>query len=339
MEHIVTLIPGDGIGPEVCACAERVVDASGAKVRWERVLAGEAAARELGDPLPDDVLDSIRRHAVALKGPVTTPIGGGFSSVTIALRRALNLYACLRPVQSIPGVPARYDGVDLVVIRENTEGLYGGLEHMVVPGVAQGLKIITEKASLRIADFAFRFARHRGRRRVTVVHKANIMKISDGLFLSCAERTAKKFPDIQFDSIIVDNCALQLVLNPQQFDVLLLDNLYGDVMSDLCAGLVGGLGVVPGANIGDEFAIFEAVHGSALDIAGKGIANPSALILSAAMMLSHLGEAGPSRRIERAVHAVHKKGTIRTPDLGGTASSTEFTDAVLREMSTGVDVG
>jgi len=330
--HTVTLIPGDGIGPEVCAAATRVIEASGARVTWERHDAGAAVADATGTPLPDDVLQSIKKHRVALKGPIGTPIGKGFPSVNVSLRKALELYACVRPVATIEGVPARYDKVDLIVVRENTEGLYAGLEHMVVPGVAESLKIITEKASLRIADYAFRLARHRGRKKVTCVHKANIMKLSDGLFLECAERTSKRYPDITYATIIVDNCAMQLVKDPSQFEVLLMDNLYGDIMSDLCAGLVGGLGLVPGANIGDQYAVFEAVHGSAPDLAGKGLANPTALILSASMMLHHLGEEDAGTRIERAVHSVYRKGEIRTRDVGGTATTEEITSAFIGEM-------
>lgn len=332
MSYTVTLIPGDGIGPEVCACTERVVAASGAKVEWERVEAGAAVADRGGVPLPEEVLVSVRKNRVALKGPIGTPIGRGFKSVNVTLRKELDLYSCLRPVKTIPGVPARYTDVDLVIVRENTEGLYAGLEHMVVPGVAESLKIITEKASTRIAEFAFRHARHQGRKRVTAVHKANIMKLSDGLFMSSCEKVAEKFPDIIYDTVIVDNCAMQLVKNPEKFDVLVMDNLYGDIMSDLCAGLVGGLGVVPGANIGDRYAVFEAVHGSAPDIAGKGIANPTAILLTAAMMLGHLGETAAEKRIESAVHRVLAKREHVTGDLGGKATSTEFTDAVLREM-------
>jgi isocitrate dehydrogenase (NAD+) len=332
VEHTVTLIVGDGIGPEVCACAERVVAASGATIKWERAEAGAAVADKTGTPLPQEVLDSVKRNRVALKGPIGTPIARGFKSVNVTLRKELDLYACLRPVRTIPGVPARYDDVDLIVVRENTEGLYAGLEHMVVPGVAESLKIITEKASMRIADFAFRMARHQNRKKVTAVHKANIMKLSDGLFMSSCESISKKYPDIAYDTIIVDNCAMQLVRNPKQFDVLVMDNLYGDILSDLCAGLVGGLGVVPGANIGDRYAVFEAVHGSAPDIAGKGVANPTALILTSSMMLRHLGETASADRIERAVHELLRKGEVRTRDLGGTASSSEFTDAILRQM-------
>ncbi len=332
MRHTITLIPGDGIGPEVVASTVRVVRAVCPDVSWETVEAGAAVAARRGTAMPEEVLESVRKNRVALKGPIGTPVGKGFKSVNVGLRQALDLYACLRPVKSIPGVPSRYAGVDVVVVRENTEGLYAGLEHMVVPGVAESLKIISEKACTRISDYAFRMARHRGRRRVTVVHKANIMKLSDGLFLSCAERVSRRYPDIEHATVIVDNCAMQLVLRPDQFDVLLMDNLYGDILSDLCAGLVGGLGVVPGGNIGDQHAVFEAVHGSAPDIAGKGIANPTAVMRSAAMMLEHLGELEPAARIETALANVLGRGEVRTKDLGGRATTVEFTEAVLREM-------
>src|SRR6202166_426970 len=301
MTHTITLIPGDGIGPEVTDAVVSILEASGVSIDWERHLAGAAAFERTGKTLPPDLIESIRRNAVALKGPVTTPIGEGFTSVNVGLRKALNLYANLRPVWNLPGVPARFSGVDLVIVRENTEDLYAGLEHEVVPGVVESLKIITERASTRIAQFAFGYARRHGRKRVTAIHKANIMKLSDGLFLECARHVARASPDIQYDERIVDAACMQLVLNPSQFDVLVMPNLYGDIVSDLCAGLVGGLGVVGAANLGSEIAVFEAVHGSAPDIAGRNLANPTALLLSAVMMLRHMGELAASKRLHKAI--------------------------------------
>jgi isocitrate dehydrogenase (NAD+) len=328
----ITLIPGDGIGPEISECTKRIIAASGAKIEWEEVEAGAALADTTGNPMPDSVLDSIRRNRVALKGPIGTPIGTGFRSVNVTLRKALNLYACVRPVKSIPGISKKYPNVDFVIVRENMEGEYSGLEHLVVPGVAESLKIITEEASLRIAKHAFNLARDLGRNKVTAVHKANIMKVTDGLFLSCVRRISAKFPDIDHEEVIVDNCAMQLVKKPEQFDVMVMTNLYGDILSDLGAGLVGGLGVVPGANIGDQYAVFEAVHGSAPDIAGKGIANPAALTLSGAMMLRHLKMTEAADRIEKAIYGTFERGETLTRDLGGTAGSKEFTEAVLAAM-------
>jgi len=290
MTHRITLIPGDGIGPEVTDAVVGILDRAGLQVEWERQVAGVLAVERHGDPLPAALLDSIRRTKVALKGPVTTPVGGGFTSVNVGLRKALDLFVNLRPVWNIPTVKSRYEGVDLVIVRENTEDLYSGLEHEVVPGVVEGLKIITADASTRVALFAFDYARRHGRKRVTAVHKANIMKMADGLFLRCVQQVAAQYPDIQSDERIVDAACMHLVMNPSQFDVLLLPNLYGDIVSDLCAGLVGGLGVVPGANLGKEIAVFEAVHGSAPDIAGTGVANPMALLHSAVLMLRHIGE-------------------------------------------------
>ena len=327
----ITLLPGDGIGPEVTAAAVRVLEAAGARFEWESHAAGAEALARFGDPLPQEVLDSILRNKVALKGPITTPVGKGFQSVNVRLRRTLELYANLRPTLSLPGVPSRYEGIDLLVVRENTEGLYSGIEHTVVPGVVESLKIITEKASTRVARFAFEYARSHGRKRVTVVHKANIMKLSDGLFLDCARNVAAEYPDIAVDDRIIDNLCMQLVVRPEQFDMLLLENLYGDIVSDLCAGLVGGLGVVPGANLGENGAVFEAVHGSAPDIAGRGIANPLALIQSGVMMLRHLGDNARAKRIDAALRTVLANG-IRTRDLGGTASTAEFTEAIVREI-------
>jgi isocitrate dehydrogenase (NAD+) len=327
----ITLLPGDGIGPEVTAAAVRVLEAAGARFEWESHMAGAEALARHGDPLPQEVLDSIVRNKVALKGPVTTPVGKGFQSVNVRLRRTLELYANLRPTLSLPGVPSRFAGVDLLVVRENTEGLYSGIEHTVVPGVVESLKIITEKASTRVARFAFEHARSHGRERVTIVHKANIMKLSDGLFLDCARKVAEGYPEIRTDDRIIDNLCMQLVVRPEQFDVLLLENLYGDIVSDLCAGLVGGLGVVPGANFGEVGAVFEAVHGSAPDIAGRNLANPLALIQTAVLMLRHLDDHATADRIDRALRATLAAGT-RTRDLGGEATTTEFTEAIVRAL-------
>jgi len=332
MKHTITLIPGDGIGPEVTEAVIRIVNASGVSIEWEQHDAGVVAVERTGQTLPIALIDSIRRNKVALKGPVTTPIGEGFTSVNVGLRKALDLYANLRPVWNLPGVDARFEAVDLVIVRENTEDLYAGLEHQVVPGVVESLKIITERASTRIAEFAFRHARRHGRKRVTAIHKANIMKLSDGLFLECTRRVARDFPDIAYDERIVDAACMHLVVNPGQFDVLLLPNLYGDIVSDLCAGLVGGLGVVGAANLGTEIGVFEAVHGSAPDIAGKQIANPTALLLSAVLMLQHIDEGAAADRIMRALGAVLGARQIRTRDLGGTASTLAFADAVCKAL-------
>jgi isocitrate dehydrogenase (NAD+) len=329
----VTLIPGDGIGPEVSEAAVRVLDAAGAEIEWERHIAGAAALEKYGNPLPPEVLESIRRNCVALKGPITTEVGKGFKSINVQLRQALDLYANLRPSRSLPSIPSRFEGVDIVVVRENTEDLYSGLEHVVVPGVVESLKIITEKASLRIARFAFEYSRRHGRKRVTAVHKANIMKLSDGLFLDCFRRVAQEYPEIQADDKIVDNMCMQLVMRPEEWDVLLLENLYGDIVSDLCAGLVGGLGVVPGGNIGTDVAVYEAVHGSAPDIAGKDLANPLALIRSAIMMLYHLHKDEVAERVRKALRQVIVDQKIRTRDLGGQAGTTEFTEAVVKALA------
>ena len=328
MTHTITLIPGDGIGPEVTEAVVRVLTATGVSIEWERHPAGIEAFERTGHALPIALVDSIRRNKVALKGPVTTPVAGGFTSVNVGLRKALDLYANLRPVWNLPGVATPFSGVDLVIVRENTEDLYAGLEHEVVPGVVESLKIITEKASTRIAEFAFDHARRHGRSHVTAIHKANIMKLGDGLFLECARRVAERHRDIKYDERIVDAACMQLVMNPAQFDVLLLPNLYGDIVSDLCAGLVGGLGVVGAANLGADAAMFEAVHGSAPDIAGKNIANPTALLLSAVLMLRHIDENGAADRIMQALGGVLAKGGVRTRDLGGTATTTEFADAL-----------
>jgi len=328
----VTLIPGDGIGPEVTAAATKVIDASGANLQWERVEAGIGVVKDYGKPLPDHVLDSIKKNKVALKGPLTTIVGKGFASVNVELRKTLDLYTNLRPVHNLPGLPSRFGDIDLIVVRENTEDLYSGIEHRVAPGVTESLKIITRKASRRIAKFAFEYARDHGRKKVTAVHKANIMKLSDGLFIECSKSVSKNYPEIEYQEIIVDNLAMQLVMRPQQFDVLLLSNLYGDIVSDLCAGLVGGLGVVPGANLGDRYAVFESVHGSAPDIAGKGIANPLATILSGILMLRHLGLSESADRLLRAVQQVTMKGEHLTKDLGGRVTTIEMADAIIAEM-------
>jgi len=332
VKHTITLIPGDGIGPEVASAVVKILETAGLEVEWESHLAGVLALERQGSTLPAELLDSIIRNKVALKGPVTTPIGGGFSSVNVGLRKALDLYANLRPVWNIPAVPSRYENVDLVIVRENTEDLYSGLEHEVVPGVVESLKIITEHASTRIARFAFEHARKYGRKRVTAVHKANIMKMGDGLFLRCVKRAAAEYPEIQSDDRIVDAACMALVMNPAQFDVLVMPNLYGDIVSDLCAGLVGGLGVVPAANLGNEIGVFEAVHGSAPDIAGTGVANPMALLGSAVLMLRHIDEAAMADRIVTALADVLAEGRVRTRDLGGTASTLEFTDAICRGL-------
>ena len=332
MSHVITLIPGDGIGPEVTESVVRIFLAAGVDIEWERHDAGVLAFERTGETLPVALLDSIKRNKVALKGPVTTPIGQGFTSVNVGLRKALDLYANLRPVRNLPGVPSRYSGVDLVIVRENTEDLYAGLEHEVVPGVVESLKIITERASTNIARFAFEHARRYGRKRVTAIHKANIMKLGDGLFLDSIRKVSRHYTDIHYDERIVDAACMHLVMHPEKMDVLLLPNLYGDIVSDLCAGLVGGLGVVPGANLGTDIAVFEAVHGSAPDIAMKNLANPTALLLSGLMMLDHIGERDRSEKIRRALEAVLTAGEIRTRDLGGTASTTEFTDAICARI-------
>jgi len=332
MTHRITLIPGDGIGHEVSAAVVRIIEATGVAIEWERCIAGADAVDRFGTALPDDVVESVRRNGVALKGPVATPVGGGFESVNVRLRKALDLYANLRPVKNLPGVISRFGDVDLIIVRENTEGLYSGLEHEVVPGVVESLKIMTEKASTRIAVFAFEHARKHKRRKVTAVHKANIMKKSDGLFLQCFRRVALNYPEIERDEKIVDNTCMQLVMNPYQFDILLMENLYGDIVSDLAAGLVGGLGVVPSGNIGEKAALFEAVHGTAPDIAGKNLANPTALLLSAIMMLYHINEREAAGRLEAALHKVIEARQIVTRDLGGNASTSEFTDAVISAL-------
>jgi isocitrate dehydrogenase (NAD+) len=335
MAHRVTLIPGDGIGPELAEATRRVLDASGVEFDWDVVDAGEACIAEYGTPLPDHVLDSIRRNGIALKGPITTPVGAGFRSVNVTLRQTLDLYANLRPARSIPGLQTRYDDVDLVIVRENTEDLYAGIEHMVGRDAAESIKVITRAASERIARFAFEYAVANGRRKVTAVHKANIMKLSDGLFLeSCRTVAAEYEGRVEFDDRIVDNMCMQLVQKPDLYDVLVLPNLYGDIVSDLCAGLVGGLGVAPGANIGLSGAVFEAVHGSAPKHAGQNKANPTALILSGVLMLRHLGHQAAADRVEAALRGVIAEGRRVTYDLGGSAGTSDFADAIIDRLAT-----
>jgi isocitrate dehydrogenase (NAD+) len=326
----VTLIAGDGIGPEVVAAAQRVIAAAGARIAWDTQEAGKSAFEKYGTAIPEALLASFRRTRVGLKGPLETEVGGvGFRSVNVALRKMFDLYANLRPIRSHRGVKTAFSGVDLIVVRENTEDLYSGIEHQVAPGVVESVKVITARASKRIARFAFELARKEKRRRVVAIHKANIMKLSDGLFLNCARQVARRYPRIEYGELIVDNACMQLVLRPQHFDVLLLENLYGDIVSDLCAGLVGGLGLVPGANLGDRYALFEAVHGTAPDIAGKNLANPLAIILSSVMMLRHIGQTRPAARIERAIERLLAQGKMRTRDLGGNATTSDITDRLI----------
>ncbi len=330
--HRVTLIPGDGIGPEVTQAVVRILEASGAKFDWERFAAGAEAFETYGEYIPAALYESIERNKVALKGPVTTPIGGGFKSINVTLRKRFDLYVNFRPIRNLPGLETKWPGVDLIVVRENTEGEYVGLEHEVVPGVVESIKVITEKGSTRIARFAFEYAQKHGRKKIHSIHKANIMKMSDGLFLRCARKVSEEFPGIHYAEHIIDNTCMQLVMNPFQYDVLLLENLYGDIVSDLCAGLVGGLGLVPGANLGAGCAIFEAVHGSAPDIAGKDVANPTALLQSSILMLRHLDEMAAADRIEKAMMKVYSERRVLTRDVGGTAGTTQFADAVLTAM-------
>jgi isocitrate dehydrogenase (NAD+) len=330
--RMVSLIPGDGIGPEVVGAAVRLMDAAKVPLRFEPCEAGAEVISKFGTNLPRPTVESILRNGVALKGPTGTVVGAGLPSANVALRKELDLYANLRPVKSVPGVKTRFDGVDLIVVRENTEDLYAGLEHIVVPGVVESLKIITERASTRIARFAFEYAVKNKRRKVSAVHKANIMKLSDGLFLDCCRRISREFPGIAYEEVIVDNLCMQLVKNPEKYDVLLLENLYGDIVSDLCAGLVGGLGLVPGGNLGERCAVFEAVHGTAPDIAGKGLANPGAVMQSSVMMLRWLGLESDAERIQRALMHVYAEGKTRTGDLGGKATTRDFTDAVIAAL-------
>lgn len=334
MPHSCTLIPGDGIGPEVAQAAVRAVEATGVDIRWRRAELNEAIILEARKTLPQHVLDALEETRIGLKGPVTTPVAGGFQSVNVALRKALDLYANVRPICTLPGIKTRFDNVriDMVIFRENTEDLYSGLEHEIVKDVVTSLKVITRTASVRIARTAFEYSRKNGRKKVTAIHKANIMKLADGLFLRCCREIAKEFPEIEYQELIVDNASMQLVIRPETFDILLLPNLYGDIVSDLAAGLVGGLGVVPGANLGDTHAVFEAVHGSAPDIAGQGKANPTALMLSAAMMLTHMGEQTASQKLRRAIESVYREGKHLTGDIGGAASTEEFTGAVVKAV-------
>jgi isocitrate dehydrogenase (NAD+) len=332
--HQITLIPGDGIGPEVAEAAVRAVEATGVAIEWERVDAGLNALAEYGSLLPDEVFASLESTHVGLKGPTATPIAGGHQSINVALRKKLSLYTNFRPVRMLPGLKTRFHDVpiNLCIFRENTEDLYAGLEHEVVPGVVESLKIITRNASMRIARAAFEYAKREGRCKVTAIHKANIMKLSDGLFLQCCREVAAHFPSIEYNELIVDNACMQLVMRPETFDLLVMPNLYGDIISDLAAGLVGGLGMVPGANLGDRHAIFEAVHGTAPDIAGKGLANPTALIQSAVLMLAHLGEREASARLQNALERVYAEGKHLTGDVGGKASTGEFTGAVINHI-------
>jgi isocitrate dehydrogenase (NAD+) len=332
MTYNITLIPGDGIGPEVTAAAQRILDALKLDITWQTHLAGQTALDKLGSPLPAETLAAVQNSNATLKGPTATPSGTGFRSVNVELRQKLHLYANYRPARSMPGVPTRYENVDLIVVRENTEGLYSGLEHEVVPGVVESLRVVTETASERIARFAFETARRQARKRVTCVHKANILKLSDGLFLRTCRRVAESFPDVAFDDCIIDAAAMKLVLNPHTFDVMVMENLFGDIVSDLTAGLIGGLGLAPSANVGERVAVFEAVHGSAPDIAGRGVANPTAVILSAVLMLRYLGEKSAADRVENAIRSVYSLGTARTGDLGGTATTEDFVASVLAAM-------
>jgi isocitrate dehydrogenase (NAD+) len=332
MTHKVTLIPGDGIGPEVTQAATRILEATGVKFEWESYEAGAEAYEKYREYIPKELIASIERNRVGLKGPVTTPIGGGFPSINVELRKKFELYANFRPIRNLPHIPTRYPDVDLIIVRENTEGLYSGIEHEVVPGVVESLKIITEKASTRIARFAFEYARKNKRKKIHAIHKANIMKLSDGLFLRCARNVSKEYPEITYGEHIVDNTCMQLVMNPYQYDMLLLENLYGDIVSDLCAAFVGGLGLVPGANIGDHCAIFEAVHGSAPDIAGKNLANPTAVIRSGLLMLRHLGEHEAALKIRNALEKVYRHRDKLTRDVGGKATTSEFADAIIEAM-------
>jgi len=333
MIHKITLIPGDGIGTEVTEAVVRIVEATGLKFEWETIQAGAEAYERYKEYIPKALTESIERTHVALKGPITTPVGGGFSSINVQLRKQFDLYANFRPVRNLPHIPTRYPDIDLVIVRENTESLYSGLEHEVVPGVVESLKIITEKASTRIARFAFEYARKNRRRKVHAIHKANIMKLSDGLFLRCARNVAREFPEITYGEHIVDNTCMQLVMNPYQYDVLVMENLYGDILSDLCAGLVGGLGLVPSANLGDHCAIFEAVHGSAPDIAGKNLANPTALLRSALLMLRHIGESDAAAKIRDALEKVYRHRDKLTKDIGGKAGTREFADEVIKALN------
>jgi isocitrate dehydrogenase (NAD+) len=337
MAHKVTLIPGDGIGPEVTQAAVRILEATGVKFEWESFEVGAEAYEKYQEYIPKELTESIQRTCVALKGPVTTPVGGGFASINVTLRKKFDLYANFRPIRNLPHIPTRYPDIDLIIVRENTESLYSGLEHEVVPGVVESLKIITEKASTRIARFAFDYARKSKRKKVHAIHKANIMKLSDGLFLRCSRSVAKEYPEVTYGEHIVDNACMQLVMNPYQYDVMVMENLYGDIISDLCAGLVGGLGLVPSANLGDKCAIFEAVHGSAPDIAGRNIANPTALIRCSLLMLRHLGETDAAWKIRRGLDHVYRNRENLTRDIGGSAGTSQFADSVIQAMESAVN--
>jgi isocitrate dehydrogenase (NAD+) len=334
MVHKITLIPGDGIGPEVTRATVRILEATGVKFEWETFAAGAEAFEKYHEYIPKELSESIERTHVGLKGPVTTPVGGGFASINVTLRKQFELYANFRPIRNLPHIPTRYPDVDLIVVRENTEGLYSGIEHEVVPGVVESIKVITAKASTRIAKFAFEYARKNERKKIHAIHKANIMKLSDGLFLSCCRKVAKEFPEIAYAEHIVDNTCMQLVMNPYQYDVLVMENLYGDIISDLCAAFIGGLGLVPSANIGDHCSIFEAVHGSAPDIAGKNIANPTALIRCSLLMLRHLGEFDAALKIRNALEKVYRDRDKLTRDVGGKAGTSEFADSIIEAMET-----
>src|SRR6059058_4471193 len=334
MAHKITLIPGDGIGTEVTQAVVRILEATGLKFEWETIQAGAEAFEKYKEYIPKELTASIERTHVALKGPISTPIGGGFASINVQLRKQFELYANFRPVRNLPHIATRYPDVDLVIVRENTESLYSGLEHEVVPGVVESLKIITEKASTCIARFAFEYSRKNKRKKVHSIHKANIMKLSDGLFLRCSRNVAKEYPEITYAEHIVDNTCMQLVMNPYQYDVMVMENLYGDIISDLCAGFVGGLGLVPGANLGHECAIFEAVHGSAPNIAGKDLANPTAVMQSAVLMLRHLGESDAADRMHTAIEHVYREGQKTTRDVGGKVGTSEFADAVIAGLET-----
>ncbi|MGH9498884.1 MAG: isocitrate dehydrogenase (NAD(+)) [Terriglobales bacterium] len=338
MAHKITLIPGDGIGPEVTRATVRILEATGLNFEWETFAAGAEAFEKYHEYIPKELSQSIERTRVGLKGPVTTPVGGGFASINVTLRKQFELYANFRPIRNLPHIPTRYPDVDLIIVRENTESLYSGLEHEVVPGVVESLKIITEKASTRIAKFAFEYARKNQRKKIHAIHKANIMKLSDGLFLRCCRNIAKGFPEITYAEHIVDNTCMQLVMNPYQYDVLVMENLYGDIISDLCAAFIGGLGLVPSANIGDHCSIFEAVHGSAPDIAGKNIANPTALIRCSLLMLRHLGEFEAATKIRNALEKVYRDRDKLTRDVGGKAGTSEFADSIIEAMATEVGV-
>jgi isocitrate dehydrogenase (NAD+) len=339
MAHKVTLIPGDGIGPEVMGATVRILEATGVKFEWETIQAGAEAFEKYKEYIPKELTESIERTRVALKGPITTPIGGGFASINVQLRKKFELYSNFRPIYNLPHIPTRYPNVDLIIVRENTESLYSGIEHEVVPGVVESIKIITEKASTRIARFAFEYSRKNKRKKIHAIHKANIMKLSDGLFLRCCRTVAKEYPEITYGEHIVDNTCMQLVMNPYQYDVLVMENLYGDIISDLCAAFVGGLGLVPSANLGDSCAIFEAVHGSAPDIAGKNMANPTALLRSSLLMLHHLGEHAAATRMQKAIENVYRTREKLTRDVGGQAGTSQFASSVIEEMGSSTGAG